>query len=889
MDKTLRLIDLIQLEILENVQEVLSESTGFATGIMDERGELITAGSNIHFFCSKYIRNTSTGRHRCAQCYREAVEKSLVSGLPEVVICHAGLVNVVFPILLHGQVMGMVVCGSVKPADMTQEDMENAAARCRISPLEYRTAIHSMKAVDHKQTEQAMRMCFITGGTLANIAYNQEMIYQNKKNLESVIRTRSDYFANMNHEIRTPMNAIIGLTEIALREDMSDSVYHCLSQIQVSGQSLLSIINDILDFSKIDAGNMEIEKAEYRLADLLQETIGIVAVSAGKKKLEFTVDVAPDIPGELIGDAQRIRQCLINILNNGVKFTQAGEVHLKIEYEMIADNQIELMIAVSDTGIGIKEEDKSKLFHSFQQLDSKRNRNVEGTGLGLAITKSLLALMDGSIYVESEYGKGSTFYMAIPQEIKSRKGLVERPESEPERIAVRVANTYIEKQLKTDLKRFAITYRMLEEPQELAVEYDCGVRKLIIEDSLLTPELQEYVCAHPELSCYVLCDIQKTLPFKEPNIFLLEKPVYCVNLIRALDGIVDSAKPGSREEKLIHFTAPEAKVLVVDDNEVNLAVAEGLLKPLKMQVDIATSGFQALDYIKQKQYHMIFMDHMMPEMDGIETTHKIREQSPEYASVPIIALTANAMEGTREMFFKEGMNDFVAKPVNFRDLAKQVLKWIPTHYILEEESSDENEETSSEMIQIEGINVAAALELMGTEELFFSILKEYYRTIRKKSNAIEEHFEKEDWKNYTIEVHALKSSSRQVGALELGDFAASLEQAGKDGDIGTIKAHTKELLEKYRSYEAILAPLFPEEEEDDRDKELIPLEEKLRLLQEMLIACDELDMDGMESVTEQMSNYRFEGAEKERFEQLKEAVDALDSELIEKIVNEWVC
>ena len=350
-----------------------------------------------------------------------------------------------------------------------------------------------------------------------------------------------------------------------------------------------------------------------------------------------------------------------------------------------------------------------------------------------------------------------------------------------------------------------------------------------------------------------------------------------------------SSGAGSREEKLIHFTAPEAKVLVVDDNEVNLAVAEGLLKPLKMQVDIATSGFQALDYIKQKQYHMIFMDHMMPEMDGIETTHKIREQSPEYASVPIIALTANAMEGTREMFFKEGMNDFVAKPVNFRDLAKQVLKWIPTHYILEEESSDENEETSSEMIQIEGINVAAALELMGTEELFFSILKEYYRTIRKKSNAIEEHFEKEDWKNYTIEVHALKSSSRQVGALELGDFAASLEQAGKDGDIGTIKAHTKELLEKYRSYEAILAPLFPEEEEDDRDKELISLEEKLRLLQEMLIACDELDMDGMESVTEQMSNYRFEGAEKERFEQLKEAVDALDSELIEKIVNEWVC
>ncbi len=888
MDKTLRLIDLIQLEILENVQEVLSESTGFATGIMDERGELITAGSNVHYFCSKYIRNTSTGRHRCAQCYREAVEKSLVSSLPEICICHAGLVNVVFPILLHGRVIGMVVCGSVKPADMTKEDMERAAERCRISPLEYRTAIQSMKAVDSKQTEQAMRMCFITGGTLANIAYNQEIIYQNKKNLESVIRTRSDYFANMNHEIRTPMNAIIGLTEIALREDMNDSVYHCLSQIQVSGQSLLSIINDILDFSKIDAGNMEIEKTDYRLEELLQETIGIVAVNARKKNLEFTVDVAPDIPGELIGDAIRIRQCMINILNNGVKFTQVGEVHLKIEYEMIADNQIELMIAVSDTGIGIKEEDKSKLFHSFQQLDSKRNRNVEGTGLGLAITKSLLALMDGSIYVESEYGKGSTFYMAVPQEIRSKKKLVEQTVAEKRKVAILVANSYTKKQLEIDLKRFMVETLSFDTPQELAAAYDSGVRRLIVEDSVLTDELRDFIGAHPELSCHVLCDVKQTLPFKETNISLLEKPATCVNLIRALEGIKDPAEAAREKEKLTPFIAPDAKVLIVDDNEVNLSVAEGLLMPLRMQVDTATSGFQALDYVKRKQFNMIFMDHMMPEMDGIETTHKIREECPEYNSIPIVALTANAMEGTREMFFKEGMNDFVAKPVNFKDLAKQVRKWIPSQYIIEEDAPAQETISESCTIQIKGIDVAAALELMGTEELFLSVLQEYYRSIRKKSDAIEEHFQKEDWKNYTIEVHALKSASRQVGALELGDLAASLEQAGKAGDIGTIRARTKELLDAYRGFEPILAPLFPEKEEDDQDKLPIPLDEKLRLLQEMLIACDELDMDGMEDVTAQMSQYRFEGTEKEHFVKLKEAVDALDTELIEKIVNEWV-
>ena len=543
----------------------------------------------------------------------------------------------------------------------------------------------------------------------------------------------------------------------------------------------------------------------------------------------------------------------MNLASNAAKFTNKGKITLTMDYVRIAPDKIELHICVEDTGIGIKKEDKEKLFQSFQQLDSKRNRNIEGTGLGLAISKQLLHLMNGEIWVESEYEKGSKFFFKLPQKVINDTPCICVKEPDVRIAAGLFSNRYVRERFAEDVHSLGVEYKELFSEEELDTIL-AGDKKcfLFIEQPVFTAAVEAFIKENTQITAVLLIDF--------------------------FDAEVSE----------FDFIAPDAEVLIVDDNAVNLTVAEGLLEPLKMNVDTAISGKEAIDKISKYHYDIVFMDHMMPELDGVETTRIIRRFHQEYNDVPIIALTANAVDGTKEMFCQEGMNDFVAKPIELRILVSKVRQWLPIEKIQKVymlgTAPKENEPAN---IVVGDLDVSYALKFLGNEDLFWSVLKVYYRAIEKKARLIKTLEEKEDWTGFTIEVHALKSSSKQIGAISLSDKAAALEQAGNARNSAYIHRHTDPMLEQYLGYRAVLKPYYPEEEETDTDKEQISDAGLLRCFADMRVAMEDLDVDRMESVVQEMKHYHYEDWQQEMFAQLKEAVEEIEVDNCEIILQEW--
>ncbi len=703
-------------------------------------------------------------------------------------------------------------------------------------------------------------------------------------------RAKSTFLANMSHEIRTPMNAVIGMAELALREDLPDEVADYITQIRQSGKNLLNIINDILDFSKIESGKIEIIDEDYDPLIELNDIANIMQTRIGERPVEFFAIADPSIPHVLSGDAMRIRQVIINLVSNAVKFTHEGYVQVNVSAERLSDDMIMLTYHILDSGIGIKEEDLEKLFVSFQQLDTRRNRSAEGTGLGLAISKSLVEAMGGSIGVVSKYGEGSDFYFSIPQKIIDPTcELIVKDADHKHGFAIN-DNPKLRDAFCRELNTLGVEATLLS---SASMYEPTGAEDYLFIDEYIygDPDIQKLLDDHPDLTGLVMIAYDSTFVPDRGNIRVFRRPETTLNMVMALNEKVSVTFTDQEEQFMIDYIAPEAKILVVDDNKINITIARGLINPIGAQLYSALSAKEAIKLIEDEEYDIILMDHMMPEMDGVEATKYIRENIDHAKDTPIIAVTANVMEDARILFTEAGMNDFVAKPVEARKLITVVKKWLPKDKIVEGKatddvhSSDLRDDSTGKVVSYPGLNSEIAIQAIGNPDLYVQIVEEYYKVGEEKIEAISSAYKEEDWKGYTILVHSLKSSSKQIGANELGDKAARLETAGNADDIDTIRSLNDEMLEDYRKLIHTLEPYFASDEIEDT--ELLPFDDKAvsKHLAELTEACDNLDMDAMDSAKAALKKYMYPDDMQVIMDSLYSAIDNIDTETCIELIG----
>ena len=648
---------------------------------------------------------------------------------------------------------------------------------------------------------------------LENVLAEKDILLEANRKAGVALKAKSDFLAKMSHEIRTPMNAIIGMAELALRGNVPPAERDHIYTIRQSGVNLLSIINDILEFSKIESGKLEIIPADYFFASLINDVISIIRMRVIDSQIDFIVNIDSNIPKVLSGDETRIRQILLNILVNAVKFTEKGFVSLVVTAESgknaEGEDTVSLVIQVTDSGRGIKTEDIGKLFGDFVQIDLANNIGIEGTGLGLAITYSLVKAMGGDISVASEYGKGSTFTVTLPQEIRESEKLAVVDKPEKKRVLVYKLREIFANSIAYALKNLGVEYKLVSSDAEFREEVSTNNYSFIFVASPLYENLQE-ICRRleSEITIVLLAGFGETIA--DNNLNVLSMPVYSVSVANVLNGVTASSNFRADMEAVVRFIAPGARVLVVDDIATNLKVAEGLLAPYSLNVDTCLSGAEAIEIVKlrskqREDYDIVFMDHMMPEMDGIEATAAIRawenEQGkkgkPEFVRIPIVALTANAVSGMKEMFLEKGFSDFLAKPIDISKLDEILDHWIPKE---KREKGKTNEELKmknekwekdtahSSSLTIPGVDVQRGIAMTGgTLEMYRQVLALFCKDAEKRLPFFRAVPDAGNLPMFVTQVHALKSASASIGAAQISSMAAELEAASRAADLALIQ------------------------------------------------------------------------------------------------------
>jgi signal transduction histidine kinase/CheY-like chemotaxis protein/HPt (histidine-containing phosphotransfer) domain-containing protein len=644
-------------------------------------------------------------------------------------------------------------------------------------------------------------------------------------------RAKSSFLARVSHEIRTPMNSILGMSEIIMRKNVSEEIYEYISTIQQSGTTLLSIINDILDFSRMESGRVEIESKHYSISSLINDVVNVIRIRLMDKPINFFVSVDRHIPAELIGDEVRIRQILINLLNNAVKYTQEGYIFLDIRAEPLEAGHVRLIVKVQDSGIGIRPEDKERLFSDFTRVDLENNLHVEGAGLGLSITKTLCTLMGGDIGVESEYGTGSVFTARV----------IQRYQTDQEAAVVKSAKT-LRVLLFEERPRFAEHFldamNNLGVTTEQSPSIDDFIESLtgdsygkrcdfaFVSSRYADRSIPAWRQAMSKIKLIIMIEIGDISGYR--NVGSVHLPVYSTILANLLNGDINVNH--SLYDFRIRITAPDARALIVDDIATNLRVAAELMAPYGLKIDTCLSGARAIEMVKHNKYDIIFMDHMMPEMDGIAATGAIRALADDgdyYRNLPVIMLTANAVSGQREMFLENGINDFLPKPIEVRHLNDILEKWIPRAKQKKSSSPvlwDFEEDRS--LLSINGVNAQTGLRNAGDSlKAYKKVLAVFIADANERISQIEAALSEFNLSLYTTLVHAIKGASRSIGADYVGELAAELEEAGHAENVVMIREKTGIFLEKLQILRDSIADTldFSDKEEEEAEDTEAPL------------------------------------------------------------------
>ena len=672
----------------------------------------------------------------------------------------------------------------------------------------FRKAENAMKSSDADYVLEDSRLGGVYDEMLARTNNVIKHMQRSKMEAESASKAKSDFLSKMSHEIRTPMNAILGMAELILRENISDAAREQAVTIKQSGDHLLSIINDILDISKVESGKLEIINTEYYFHSIVQDVINIIRIRMTNPKLHFAVYMQHDIPNELFGNEVRIRQILLNLLTNALKYTPKGFFSLDITSQRTSDATIMLTIKVKDTGIGIKPENMGELFGEFNQFDIEKNHSVEGTGLGLAITQKLITLMGGRIEVSSKYGEGTEFIIHLPQEIPEKESPQVSNDSPP-RFEDKNVLLYGRTPIYTEyaarvLKDLRVNYHIIQDDKDLQNRLLEGIWDYVIaEDDLASTAMHIiYAC---ELDTKIVLMTDTYVAKGGQDFYIITMPVYFLSIVNVLSG--GDMTLSAASQQMEYFTAPDVNIIIVDDIETNLKVAEGLLKPYDMGVTLCLEGREAIEAVKSMDYDLVLMDHMMPGMDGIEATRIIRglaaEMGEKYAKLPIIALTANAIVGVKEMFLQNGFNDFLSKPIEIAKLNSILANWIPKEkqkqLTAAIDDTDENGESISRNIEIEDVDVARGIILSGgNADNYLNTLKVFHRDGTKKVEELANCLKDNNLSLYTIHVHALKSACGNIGAKKLSGEAKDLEIAGISKDMDFISNYNGNFVENMK-------------------------------------------------------------------------------------------